>query len=489
MREDPVAERRLFSTEATHSTGINFDKYDDIPVETSGKEVPDPTLEFSREVLGDRLVANLELCRYTRPTPGQKHSIPIAYAGRDLTACAQTGAGKTGGFLVPVLASMTRTRELACQIFDEAGKFTFRTGIRPVVVYGGADTGSQMRELERGCDLLVATPGRLIDLVERAKLSLACVRFLVLDEADRMLDMGFEPQIRRIVQEERMPTCDDGRQTFMFSATFPPEIQRLARDFLREYVFLTVGRVGSASRDVKQMVEFVEDYKKTEYVVRHLSAVPDGLILVFVETKRAADKLEYDLQREGFSSTSIHGDRSQREREDALAAFKSGRCPILVATDVASRGLDISGVTHVFNYDMPSSIDDYVHRIGRTGRVGNTGIAVSFFNESNRALARELADLLIENEQECPAWLTTMSGHRGYGGGGGGRGRGGRGGRGGSFGARDVRRDGGGHGGGGGGGRGGGGGGGGGFGAGGGGGGGGFGARRGGGGGGGDGAW
>ena len=280
------------------------------------------------------------------------------------------------------------TRELAIQIYDEAEKFAYCTGIRACVCYGGADTGQQLRQLERGADILVATPGRLVDLMERPKVSLACVKFLVLDEADRMLDMGFEPQIRRIVQESDMPPPGPDRQTFMFSATFPREIQRLAGDFLRDYIFLAVGRVGSASKDVKQIVEFVEERDKTPMLIRHLSDVKDGLILVFVETKRAADKLEYDLIRESYPATSIHGDRTQREREDALDAFRTGRFPILVATDVASRGLDISGVTHVFNYDMPKNIDDYVHRIGRTGRVGNTGIAYSFCNDKDRAPAR-----------------------------------------------------------------------------------------------------
>jgi ATP-dependent RNA helicase DDX3X len=314
-------------------------------------------------------------------------------------------------------------------------------GIRAVVVYGGADSGSQIRQLEQGCDLLVATPGRLIDLIDRGRVSVDCVHFLVLDEADRMLDMGFEPQIRRIVQDEPMPSSDAGRQTFLFSATFPKEIQRLAQDFLRDYVFLTVGRVGSASRDVRQQVEYVDDRDKTDTLLRHLDQVTDGLILVFVEKKRDADTLDYELSRAGYGTNSIHGDRSQREREDALAAFRAGRYPILVATDLAARGLDINGVTHVFNYDMPKNIDDYVHRIGRTGRAGNTGVAVSFFTESDRGLAREMADLLMENEQECPPWLVEMSGARARMGGGGRRG--GHRGGGSSFGARDVRREGG----------------------------------------------
>ena len=281
-------------------------------------------------------------------------------------------------------------------------------------------------------------------MIERRKIALACVRHLILDEADRMLDMGFEPQIRQIVEGCDMPSTAAGRQTFMFSATFPKEIQRLASDFLQDYIFLAVGRVGQAATDIQQIVEYVEGRDKPRHLMNHLRRIDDGLILIFVETKRSADRLEYELSSEGFPSTSIHGDRTQRDREEALAAFKSGERPILVATDVASRGLDISGVTHVFNYDLPNNVDDYVHRIGRTGRVGNTGIAISFVNDDNRSIATDLAKLLDEAGQEVPSWLETMAG-AGFGGGRGG-GRGGRrgGGRGGGapvFGGRDFRRD------------------------------------------------
>ena len=438
-------------------------------------------MEFTAESVGPQLLKNLVLTKFTKPTPVQKYSIPIGVNGGDMMACAQTGSGKTAGFLFPVISSMLSkgpapepearrgkctyisalvlapTRELASQIFDEANKFCYCTGIRPVVVYGGANIQTQQRELDRGADLLVATPGRLVDLIERGRIKLDIVKFLVLDEADRMLDMGFEPQIRRIVEQEGMP---NDRQTFMFSATFPVEIQRLAADFMKDYVFLAVGRVGAASKDVTQRIEWVDNHDKVAFVVDFLTRCAAGLVLIFVETKRGADHLEEVLCRDGFPASSIHGDKSQREREDALKLFKSGRTPILVATDVAARGLDIPNVTQVINFDMPSNIDDYVHRIGRTGRVGNVGHALSLMTDKNRNIAKELAELLIENEQVCPPWLEQIAygagGHRSAGGGGRGRGRGG----GNRFGARDVRehhRDGGGGGGGGGGGRGGGG--------------------------------
>ncbi|KAI0695335.1 P-loop containing nucleoside triphosphate hydrolase protein [Cerioporus squamosus] len=456
-------------------TGINFEKYDDIPVEATGAGVPEPITQFTNPPLDPVLLENIGYAHYTTPTPVQKYSIPIVAAGRDLMACAQTGSGKTGGFLFPILsASFTNgprappadpqagmgysrgrkayptalilapTRELVSQIHEEARKFCYRSWVRPAVVYGGADINQQLRQIERGCDLLSATPGRLVDLIERGRISLANIRYLVLDEADRMLDMGFEPQIRRIVQGEDMPGVQD-RQTLMFSATFPRDIQMLARDFMKDYVFLSVGRVGSTSENITQRVEYVEDNDKRSVLLDVLQA-NSGLTLVFVETKRMADMLSDFLLGNNIPATSIHGDRTQREREMALQTFRTGRTPILVATAVAARGLDIPNVTHVVNYDLPSDIDDYVHRIGRTGRAGNVGIATAFFNRGNRNIVRDLLELLREANQEVPGWLETVAHENSFGGGGGGyRGRGGRGGgRGRGGGNRDFRQGGGG---------------------------------------------
>ncbi|KAM9710832.1 DEAD-box helicase 3 X-linked a isoform 3-T3 [Menidia menidia] len=433
-------EHELFSG---GNTGINFEKYDDIPVEATGSNCP-PHIESFHDVdMGEIIMGNIGLSRYTRPTPVQKYAIPIIKSKRDLMACAQTGSGKTAAFLLPVLSQiytegpgdalqaakgsgqdngrygrrkqyplslvLAPTRELALQIYDEARKVAYRSRVRPCVVYGGADIGQQIRELERGCHLLVATPGRLVDMMERGKIGLDYCNYLVLDEADRMLDMGFEPQIRRIVEQDTMPPKGI-RQTMMFSATFPKEIQILARDFLEDYIFLAVGRVGSTSENITQKVVWVEDTDKRSFLLDLLNATgKDSLTLVFVETKKGADALEDFLYREGYACTSIHGDRSQRDREEALHQFRSGRCPILVATAVAARGLDISNVKHVINFDLPSDIEEYVHRIGRTGRVGNLGLATSFFNDKNSNITKDLLDILVEAKQEVPSWLESLA--------------------------------------------------------------------------------
>ncbi|KAL9713827.1 ATP-dependent RNA helicase ded1 [Leucoagaricus gongylophorus] len=477
-------EKELFgdaSDPTKQHTGINFEKYDDIPVEATGADVPEPVLSFTSPPLDPILLENIAYAMYVTPTPVQKYSIPIVANGRDLMACAQTGSGKTAGFLFPILSAsfsngplasppdaganygrgrkayptaliLAPTRELVSQIHEEARKFAYRSWVRPAVVYGGADINQQLRQIERGCDLLSATPGRLVDLIERGRISLSNIKYLVLDEADRMLDMGFEPQIRRIVQGEDMPGVHE-RQTLMFSATFPRDIQILAKDFLKDYIFLSVGRVGSTSENITQNIEYVEDNDKRSVLLDILASQPReelGLTLIFVETKRMADMLSDFLMGQNFHATSIHGDRSQREREMALQTFRTGRTPILVATAVAARGLDIPNVTHVINYDLPSDIDDYVHRIGRTGRAGNTGNSTAFFNRNNKNIARDLFELLREANQTIPTWFETFLTDATYGSngyrGGRGRGGGGRGGRG--NGSRDYRYGGGGGGGG-----------------------------------------
>ncbi|CAN0382201.1 unnamed protein product [Lampetra fluviatilis] len=460
-RQQPRNERIEQELFAGSNTGINFEKYDDIPVEATGHDCPNHIDTFEEVEMGEIIMGNIALTRYTRPTPVQKYAIPIIIGKRDLMACAQTGSGKTAAFLVPILSQiylegpgeallaakqyplalvLAPTRELASQIHEESRKFAYRSRVRPCVVYGGADIGQQIRELERGCHLLVATPGRLVDMMERGKIGLEFTRFLVLDEADRMLDMGFEPQIRKIVEQDVMPVKGE-RQTLMFSATFPREIQMLARDFLEDYIFLAVGRVGSTSENITQKVVWVEEDDKRSFLLDLLNAAEvESLTLVFVETKRGADALEGFLYNEGYPSTSIHGDRSQRDREEALHHFRSGKCPILVATAVAARGLDISNVKHVINFDLPSDIEEYVHRIGRTGRVGNLGLATSFFNMKNSSLARDLMDLLVEAHQEVPTWLEGVAyGQQSRSGAWGGGGRGKRSGGGGAFGGRDYR--------------------------------------------------
>jgi len=444
-------EQELF-TGGHGPSGINFDRYEDIPVEATGSNVPEGIEDFNQVKLTEIIASNIQMAHYTKPTPVQKNALPIILAKRDLMACAQTGSGKTAAFLVPILnhifeagpapgsqngyGGSTRrkqfplalvlapTRELATQIFDESRKFAYRSRVRPCVVYGGAHVGEQMRDLDRGCHLLVATPGRLVDMLERGKVSLEFCKYLVLDEADRMLDMGFEPQIRRIVEQDNMPQVGK-RQTLMFSATFPKEIQMLARDFLHDYIFLAIGRVGSTSENITQKIVWVEEQDKREFLLDLLAAAGLGktnsedasLTLVFVETKKGADQLDEFLYQQGFPVTSIHGDRTQREREDALRVFRSGRTPILVATAVAARGLDIPNVKHVINFDLPSDIEEYVHRIGRTGRMGNLGLATSFFNDKNRNLTKDLVELILESSQELPSWLEALaSDYRSYGG-------------------------------------------------------------------------
>lgn len=462
---NPELEAELFGDRGV-TQGINFDNYDKIPVEVSGQSCPKPVDDFSESNLPPQVSANVKLAGFLKPTPVQRYSIPAGIAGRDLMSCAQTGSGKTAAFLVPIISRLilegraeevmnqppsfgygqgrdrqkfqahslllSPTRELAQQIHLQARKFLYCTGMRSVVVYGGADIRDQFRELKKGCEVLVATPGRLVDFLERGRMSLAKVLVLCMDEADRMLDMGFEPQIRQIVDRYDMPA--EGRQTLMFSATFPQEIQVLAQDYLHDYIFLAVGRVGSSTDLIKQKLQYCQNHNKVEALMDVLPAC-EGLTLIFVATRRDADRIEHILCEEGVNARSIHGDRTQYERESALNDFRTGKCPVLVATDVAARGLDIPSVMWVINYDLPNQIDAYVHRIGRTGRCGNRGNALSFVNEGNKPVLRDLLHSLRECDMTVPNWFVTMVNNTSYGSG---DRRGKR--KGSKFGARDARR-------------------------------------------------
>ncbi|XP_073761582.1 probable ATP-dependent RNA helicase DDX4 isoform X9 [Callorhinus ursinus] len=416
---------------AHYQTGINFDKYDTILVEVSGHDAPPAILTFEEANLCQTLNNNIAKAGYTKLTPVQKYSIPIILAGRDLMACAQTGSGKTAAFLLPILAHLMRvgitasrfkelqepeciivapTRELINQIYLEARKFSFGTCVRAVVIYGGTQLGHSIRQIVQGCNILCATPGRLMDIIGKEKIGLKQVKYLVLDEADRMLDMGFGPEMKKLISCPGMPSKEQ-RQTLMFSATFPEEIQRLAGEFLKSnYLFVAVGQVGGACRDVQQTILQVGQYSKREKLVEILQNIGDERTMVFVETKKKADFIATFLCQEKISTTSIHGDREQREREQALGDFRCGKCPVLVATSVAARGLDIENVQHVINFDLPSTIDEYVHRIGRTGRCGNTGRAISFFDpESDSHLAQPLVKVLSDAQQDVPAWLEEIA--------------------------------------------------------------------------------
>jgi len=416
------------------SSGINFEKYDDIKVTMQGENKPKPIEKFSHAGLHDTVMRNVTKAGFKTPTPVQKNALPIVMEARDLMACAQTGSGKTAAFLLPILnhvvvhgapvVSGSRqtpaaciicpTRELAIQIWEEARKFGQNTDSKAVCIYGGTSTGYQRDQLMRGCNVLVATPGRLNDFTERGLVNFSKLQFLVLDEADRMLDMGFMPDIRRVVSSPSMPPKSQ-RQTLMFSATFPEEIRRTAREFLSNYIYLAVGLVGGACTDVSQKFMQAAGTRDKRQNLVDLLTDPQRDVkertLVFVKTKRNADFIATFLSDDGFPTTSIHGDRLQSERETALADFRSGRMPILVATSVAARGLDIRDVMHVVNYDMPDEVEEYVHRIGRTGRVGNTGRATSFFDPSeDRNIARPLVEVLVKAKQPVPDWLGSMGG-------------------------------------------------------------------------------
>ena len=373
------------------------------------EESPVNQLQFSSLALDQNILRAIEETGYTEPTPIQAQAIPHAIDGRDLMAMAQTGTGKTAAFTLPTLQLLLAhantstsparhpiralilapTRELAIQVHENVLKYSKHVALRSAVVYGGTDIKAQKPILMNGVEVLVATPGRLLDHVESRNVLLNQVQVLILDEADRMLDMGFMPDLKRIVA--LLPAA---RQTLLFSATFSDEIRKLAQEFLRDPVTVETARRNTANENVKQSVYMVGQRDKFHALVEQIRVRDVKQVLVFTRTKLSASHVAKQLQRSGVAADAIHGDKSQRERIVALDGFKSGAIKVLVATDVAARGLDIDQLPLVINYELPPHAEDYVHRIGRTGRAGATGEAVSLVDEEEERHLLEIESLL-----------------------------------------------------------------------------------------------
>lgn len=344
---------------------------------------------------------------YETPTPIQAQAITHVLAGRDLMGCAQTGTGKTAAFALPTLHRLGQnecrvngrgrkiralvlspTRELASQIGASFRTYGRHLALRHTLVYGGVSQNPQVRTLNGGVDILVATPGRLLDLMNQGFIDLAKVEVLILDEADQMLDMGFIHDLRKIVA--KVPQT---RQTLMFSATMPGEIRKLASAWLRDPVTVQVAHVSAPAEKIEQSVYFVEQRNKPHLLAHYLKETASKRTLVFTRTKHGADKVVRHLSKSGIRAEAIHGNKSQAARERALHSFKSQHPPVLVATDIASRGLDIDNVSHVVNFDLPMTPEIYVHRIGRTGRAGASGIAVTFCDRDERSMLKSIERL------------------------------------------------------------------------------------------------
>ncbi len=352
--------------------------------------------------LAKPLLATLAQEGYERPTPIQAQAIPHVLAGRDLLGIAQTGTGKTAAFALPILQRLdadrrpaprrgcralvlSPTRELASQIADSFRTYGRLMGFTVAVVFGGVKYGAQTRALAGGVDILVATPGRLIDHMQQKTAELSATEVFVLDEADQMLDLGFLQPIRRIVA-----TLPKVRQNLFFSATMPGEIGKLAADLLRDPARVEVTPQATTVERIAQSVLFVEAARKAALLCELIAEMPKAKALVFTRTKRGADRVARYLERGGLSAAAIHGDKTQGQRERALAAFKAGEVQTLVATDIAARGIDIDAVSHVFNHDLPNVPEAYVHRIGRTARAGAEGVAISLVADDERSLLKDI---------------------------------------------------------------------------------------------------
>jgi len=371
------------------------------------QEAATSDITFADLGLSERMLASLKRAGYARPTPIQQQAVPLALKGRDLMGLAQTGTGKTAAFTIPIIERLmggpqrtralvlTPTRELCQQVEASVRKYGEGTGLEVISVYGGVGYDQQTEALRNGVDIVVATPGRLIDHLEKQNVVFDDLEVLVLDEADRMLDMGFAPQINRIVAQ-----IHAYRQTLLFSATMPPEVEALARKYLRKPTVVQVGRRSQAANTVRHFVYPVPGHRKTALLTHLLKELGDtDSILVFTRTKHGADRVVRHLEEHHVKADALHADKSQSQREQALARFKEGKTRVLVATDIAQRGLDISGITHVINYDVPQQAEDYVHRIGRTGRAAKEGDAFTFMSTEEIGMVRTIERVI---GQEIP---------------------------------------------------------------------------------------
>ncbi|XP_059174183.1 probable ATP-dependent RNA helicase DDX23 [Physella acuta] len=420
---------------------------EDFNISCKGGRIPNPIRFWKEADLPKELLDIIDEIGYKEPTPIQRQAIPIGLQNRDIIGVAETGSGKTAAFLIPLLKwimglpkiermedadqgpyaiILAPTRELAQQIEEESIKFGKNLGFRTVSIIGGISREEQGFKLRQGCEIVIATPGRLIDVLENRYLVLNQCTYVVMDEADRMIDMGFEPEVRKIldylpVTNEKPDTEeaeDDSvmlrnfntkkkyRQTVMFTATMPPTIERLARTFLRRPTVVYIGNIGKPVDRVEQIVYMVSENEKRKKLVDVLNKGIDPPIIIFVNQKKGADVLAKSLEKMGYNACTLHGGKGQEQREFALASLKGGSKEILVATDVAGRGIDIKDVSMVINYDMARNIEDYTHRIGRTGRAGKEGVAVTFITREDNATFYDLKQVLLQSSaSSCPPEL------------------------------------------------------------------------------------
>ena len=388
------------------------------------------------------LYKNITKMKFDLMTPIQKAIIPYILQSKDCLGCAETGSGKTIAFLTPIISLLLKngppkedekylnpnskytnscsypvclvlvpTRELAEQIYIEARKLLYKTGIIVCKCYGGVPNDTQIRELRQGVDIIIGTPGRIKEFIDKKILYLNLIKYLVIDESDRMLDMGFKPQLEDIISNNDQMNKKENRINLMFSATIPSEVQEISYQFMKDDCYLITTNKNKENKNgynvnenVEQEIYFVEDEEKIMKLHEILQKI-EGNVIIFLEKKKSVDKLEGFLLNRNYNAIGIHGDKPQIERQKAIKKFSSGEIPILVATDVASRGLDFPNVSYVFNFDMPKNIEDYIHRIGRTGRVGNKGKAISFYNENNKQIAVALVKELKKANQKIPDFL------------------------------------------------------------------------------------